>query len=76
MVLLARGTILTLAAPVPPSWKDCSERFGGETAGFADADVLQQQTGALSAEGVCERERQSSDFVFLPVVPLPRVCDL
>lgn len=76
MVLLARGTSVTLAAPVPPVWKDGSERSGRETAGLADADVLQQQTGALSAEGVCERERQSFDFVFLPVVPLPRVCDL
>ena len=55
MVLLARSTIPTFAAPIPPASKDCSKRFVRETAGLADADMLQQQTVVVSAEGVCER---------------------
>lgn len=55
MVLLAHSTIPTLAAPVPPALKDCSKRFVRETAGLADADMLQQRTVAVLAEGVCER---------------------
>lgn len=50
MVLLARSTIPTLAAPIPPALKDCSKRFVRETAGLADADMLQQQTVVVSAE--------------------------
>lgn len=55
MVLLAHSTIPTLAARVPHALKDCSKRFVIETAGLADADMLQQQTVAVLAEGVCER---------------------
>lgn len=55
MVLPARSTILTLAAPILPALKDCSKRFVRETACLADADMLRQQTVVLSAEGVCER---------------------
>ena len=55
MVLLAHSTVLTLAGPIPLALKNCSKRFVRETAGLADADMLQQQTVVVSAEGVGER---------------------
>lgn len=64
MAVLAPSTISTLAAPVLSALKDCSKRFVRETAGLAAADMLQQQTVVVSAEGVCERYR-GSHFICL-----------